>query len=256
MNLQLAGKTAVVTAASGGIAGAVVRTLVAEGARVLGADQTVTSALKETGAATVEADLTTPQGVEELRRAAESELGGVDLLVNGVGGLAGLPVAGLADTEDETWFRAFELNFYATVRVTRALQPLLRHAVVNVSTGVARWPTSGPNWYGSSKAALSHFGKGLADELGPRGIRVNTVSPGLIKTPLWEEYGPRLSAARGQADSEKFLTDLPAVANVTLGRWGTPQEIANLIVFLGSPAAGYITGVDYIVDGGAEKVIR
>ncbi|GAA2593466.1 SDR family oxidoreductase [Actinomadura fulvescens] len=256
MDLQLAGKTAVVTAASGGIAGAVVRTLIAEGVRVLGVDRTVTPALKETGAVTVEADLTGAEGVEKVRQAAESELGGVDLLVNGVGGLAGLPVGGLADTTDETWQKAFELNFFATMRVTRALETLLREAVVNISTGVARWPTAGPNWYGSSKAALSHFSKGLADELGPRGIRVNTVSPGLIQTPLWDEYGPRLSAARGSDDTQKFLTDLPGAANVTLGRWGTPQEIANVIVFLGSPAAGYVTGVDYIVDGGAEKVIR
>ncbi|MEU6726332.1 SDR family oxidoreductase [Nonomuraea wenchangensis] len=254
MDLQLAGKTAVVTAASGGIGGAVVRTLIAEGVRVLGADRTVSDQLKQTGAVTVEADLLTGDGVEELRRAAESELGGVDLLVNGVGGLAGLDLGALPDLTDETWQRAFELNFLAGVRITRALLPLLREAVVNVSTSVAHWPSSGPHWYGASKAALSAFSKGLADELGPRGVRVNTVSPALIRTPLWDEYGPRVSQARGE-EFEQLMSDLPGQINVTLGRWGTPQEVANVIVFLGSPAAGYVTGSDYVIDGGLLKVL-
>ncbi|WP_052423899.1 SDR family NAD(P)-dependent oxidoreductase [Nonomuraea candida] len=125
MDLRLTGKTAVVTAASGGIGGAVVRTLIAEGARVLGADRTVSEQLKRSGAVTVEADLLTGDGVAELRRAAESELGGVDLLVNGVGGLAGLDLGALPDLTDETWRRAFELNFFAGVRITRALPPRL-----------------------------------------------------------------------------------------------------------------------------------
>ncbi|MEV4160479.1 SDR family NAD(P)-dependent oxidoreductase [Nonomuraea dietziae] len=254
MDLQLAGKTAVVTAASGGIGGAVVRTLIAEGVTVLGADRTVTNQLKQTGAITVEADLLTPEGVEQLRQVTESELGGVDLLVNGVGGLAGLDLGGLPDLSDSTWQRAFELNFFSTVRITRTLLPSLREAVVNVSTSVAHWPASGPHWYGASKAALTAFGKGLADELGPRGIRVNTVSPALIRTPLWDEYGPRVSQARG-ADYQQLMTDLPEQINVTLGRWGAPQEVANVIVFLASPAAGYVTGSDYVIDGGLLKVL-
>ncbi|QDY77443.1 SDR family NAD(P)-dependent oxidoreductase [Streptomyces qinzhouensis] len=254
MDLQLSGRTAVVTAASGGIGGAVVRTLLAEGARVLGADRTVSAGLKETGALTVEADLLTPEGVEELRRTAEEQFGRVDLLVNGVGGLAGLDLGGLPDLDDATWQRAFELNLFGTVKITRALLPLLRESVVNISTSVAHWPASGPHWYGASKAALTAFGKGLADELGPRGIRVNTVSPALIRTPLWDEYGPRVSQAGG-GDFQELMTDLPEKINVTLGRWGTPQEVANVIAFLSSPAASYVTGSDYVIDGGLLKVL-
>lgn len=254
MDLQLSGKSAVVTAASGGIGGAVVQTLVDEGARVVGADRIVTARLKESGAVPVEADLTTPEGVELLRQTVESEFDGVDLLVNVVGGLAEFPLGALAEIDDETWQKAFELNFFTTVRITRALEPLLRSAVVNVSSSVARWPATGPYFYATSKAAVATLSKGLADELGPRGVRVNTVSPGLIRTPLWDEYGPKLSATYGM-EAEQFMTDLPTLAQITLARWGDPQEVANLIAFLGSPAASFITGVDYVIDGGAEKVM-
>lgn len=256
MELGLSGKTAVVTAASGGIGGAVVQTLIEEGARVLGADLAVSAELKDSGALTVETDLTTEEGLEGLKSAVEAEFDGVDLLVNGVGGLSDHPLGKLDEIDDEVWRKAFELNFFAPMRTTRVLQDRLREAVVNVSTSVARWPNTGPSFYGASKSALRNLSKGLADELGARGVRVNTVSPGLIRTPLWNEYGPRLRDSYGMdMDMEEFLDGLPLLAGVTAGRWGTPQEVANLIVFLGSPAAGYITGQDYLIDGGAEKVV-
>jgi NAD(P)-dependent dehydrogenase (short-subunit alcohol dehydrogenase family) len=255
MDLQLAGKTAVVTAAGGGIGGAVVRTLVAEGARVLGADRAVTPKLKAIATHTVEADLTTAEGAELLRQAAQTELGHVDVLVNGVGGLAGLPVADLPDLDDDTWQRAFDLNFFSMVRITRALQPLVRESVVNISSISGRQAWGSPQWYGSAKAAMTHLSKGLADELAPHGIRVNAVSPGLIKTPLWHEYGPR-HEFRGNENTDDFLNGLPDAARVALNRWGTAQEVANLVVFLASPAASYITGADYLIDGGTEKTVR
>ncbi|MEV0587137.1 SDR family oxidoreductase [Nonomuraea sp. NPDC050310] len=253
MDLHLSGKTAVVTAAGGGIGGQVVRTLLAEGVTVLGADIELSPALKESGALTLQADLTTTEGAEALRRAAETELGRVDILVNLVGGLTGLPVAGLGDIDDAAWQRAIELNLFSAVRVTRSLLGLLRESVVNLSSSVARWPSTGPHWYGAAKAGVTVLSKGLAEELAPRGIRVNTVSAGLIRTPLWDEYGPRLAASYG-FEADEFLTSLPALAQVALGRWGTPEDVANLIVFLASPAAGFITGGDYVVDGGAEKI--
>ncbi|NRQ36526.1 SDR family oxidoreductase [Nonomuraea sp. NN258] len=254
--MQYAGKTAVVTGASGGIGSAVVRILRAEGARVLGVALDITPELEENAAFTVRADLTTPEGVDRLRQAVETEFGAVDLLVNNVGGLTGMPISGLADMRDETWRKGFELNFSATVHVTQALLHTLRagSAVVNVSSGVARWPSSGPYFYAAAKAALTAFSKSLAEELGPRDIRVNTVSPGLVRTPLWDEYGPRLSQARGES-YEEFMAGLPGKVNVTLRRWARPEEVANLIVFLGSPAAGYITGADHLIDGGASKTV-
>ncbi|MCX4673495.1 SDR family oxidoreductase [Streptomyces sp. NBC_01381] len=256
MDLAYAGKSVVVTAAGRGIGAAVVRTFLAEGARVLGADVEVSRELKESGALTFEGDLTTVEGAELLaRRASEEFPEGVDVLVNAVGGLAGMPITGLDGLTEEVWQRGFDLNLNSAVRVTRALVPQLREAVVSVASSVGRWPSQGPYFYASSKAALRAWSKGLADDLGERGIRVNSVSPGLITTPLWDEYGPRLSKEWGMETFEEFEREIPGMAHVTSGRWGTAQEVANLIVFLGSSAASYITGADYLIDGGMEKVL-
>ncbi|MFH8492121.1 SDR family NAD(P)-dependent oxidoreductase [Streptomyces longisporoflavus] len=256
MDLEYAGKSVVVTAAGRGIGAATARTFLAEGARVLGADLNVSAELKESGALTFEGDLTTEEGAKLLaQRAAEEFPDGVDVLVNGVGGLAGMPITGLDGLTEEVWQRGFDLNLNSAVRVTRELLPQLRESVVTIASSVGRWPSQGPYFYASSKAALRAWSKGLADDLGPRGIRVNSVSPGLITTPLWDEYGPRLSKEWGVESFEQFAEEFPAMAHVTSGRWGTPQEVANLIVFLGSPAASYITGADYLIDGGMEKVL-
>ncbi|GGV71900.1 3-oxoacyl-ACP reductase [Streptomyces longisporoflavus] len=256
MDLEYAGKSVVVTAAGRGIGAATARTFLAEGARVLGADLNVSPELKESGALTFEGDLTTEEGAKLLaQRAAEEFPDGVDVLVNGVGGLAGMPITGLDGLTEEVWQRGFDLNLNSAVRVTRELLPQLRESVVTIASSVGRWPSQGPYFYASSKAALRAWSKSLADDLGPRGIRVNSVSPGLITTPLWDEYGPRLSKEWGVESFEQFAEEFPAMAHVTSGRWGTPQEVANLIVFLGSPAASYITGADYLIDGGMEKVL-
>ncbi|MEU6681072.1 SDR family oxidoreductase [Streptomyces sp. NPDC046853] len=256
MDLGYAGKSVVITAAGRGIGAATARTFLAEGARVLGADLNVSAELKESGALTFEGDLTTEEGAKLLaQRTAEEFPDGVDVLVNGVGGLAGMPITGLDGLTEEVWQRGFDLNLNSAVRVTRELLPQLREAVVSIASSVGRWPSQGPYFYASSKAALRAWSKGLADDLGPRGIRVNSVSPGLITTPLWDEYGPRLSKEWGVESFEQFAEEFPAMAHVTAGRWGTPQEVANLIAFLGSPAASYITGADYLIDGGMEKVL-
>jgi NAD(P)-dependent dehydrogenase (short-subunit alcohol dehydrogenase family) len=262
MDLQLRGKTAVVTGASRGIGLATVSALVAEGMRVVAAARTLTPELKATGAIGVSVDLSTPEGPAELLARAEAEFGGLDLLVNNVGGGDGGAdrTGGFLSFTDELWVAALDLNFLSAVRTTRAALPLLtaaRGSLVNVSSNGARIPHVGPIPYTTAKAALTAFGKALAQELGPLGVRVNTVSPGAVRTAMWESadgYGAGLARDMG-VEHDQLLAQLPASAGMVTGRFVLADEVAALIAQLASPLAGSTTGADHIVDGGAIKTV-
>ncbi|MGR6920648.1 SDR family oxidoreductase [[Actinomadura] parvosata] len=262
MDMRLTGKTAVVTGASRGIGLAVVRALVAEGMRVAAASRTVTPELKETGAVVLTADLSTPEGPAEVIERATAELGGLDVLVNNVGGGdSGTElVGGFLSVSDEVWREVHDLNLLSAVRATRAALPsLLRRggAVVNISSNGARMPAAGPIAYTTAKAALTAFGKALAEEFGPQGVRVNTVSPGAVLTAMWESpsgYGAAVAEAHG-VEHERFLAGLPSNAGMTTGRFIQPDEVAALVTWLASPHAGSVCGADYVIDGGAIKTV-
>ncbi|MFF0528372.1 oxidoreductase [Nocardia amikacinitolerans] len=258
MDLQLNGKTAVVTGASRGIGLATVRRLTAEGVRVVGAARKPTAELEATGAVPVTVDLAAAEGADELVARATAELGGIDLLVNNVGGGDTVDIGGFATIDDAHWREMFDLNLFAAVRVTRAALPFLTDgggAIVNVSSIGARRPAGPPLAYHVAKAALTAFGKGLSEELGPQGVRVATVSPGPVRTDIWEApdgFGGKLAAAVAVEQAE-FLNHVPARMGMVTGRITEPDEVAALITFLLSDVAGSITGSDHLIDGGIIK---
>ncbi|MFJ8110817.1 SDR family oxidoreductase [Streptomyces sp. NPDC096132] len=259
MNLNLTNKTAVVTGASRGIGLATVRTLIGEGVRVVGAARTVTPELKETGAHAVSADLGTAEGVSALIDGALAELGGIDLLVNNVGGGDGATVGFLDVTESE-WTSAFDMNVLSTVRATRAALPSLierRGAIVNVSSIMALMSGGFPPAISSAKAAVTAIGKALSEEFGPQGVRVNTISPGLVNTSVYSDPGGAVAqwaAASGMSLAD-FRRQMVKGQNVTTGRMTEAEEVAALIAFLLSDVAGNITGADYVIDGGTIKTV-
>ncbi|MFD5699196.1 SDR family oxidoreductase [Streptomyces lasiicapitis] len=258
MDLNLTAKTAVVTGASRGIGLATVRTLIAEGVRVVGAARTITPELKDSGAIPYAADLGTPEGPAALIDHAHAELGGIDFLVNNVGAGDDVNIGGFLTTDDAHWQANLEINLFSAVRASRAALPGLverRGAIVNVSSINARVPGAGPVAYSTAKAALTAFGKALSEEFGPQGVRVNTVSPGVVRTAIWEDpngFGGQVAAAAG-VDHAQFIEAIPQSFNIASRRITEPAEVAALIVFLLSDAAGNITGADHIIDGGTLK---
>lgn len=258
MDLQLKDKTALVTGASRGIGLAVVERLVEEGVRVVAAARTSTPELGRTGAFVVQVDLATADGPERLVEAAVDEFGQLDLLVNNVGGGDGEMAAGFLDVGDEVWQQLFGVNFFAAVKTTRAAMPsLIRQsgAIVNISSNGARIPSAGPVAYTTAKAALTALGKALAEEFGPQGVRINTVSPGPVRTALWESpdaYGGQLARQLG-VPHDQLLAALPQQTGMLTGRLIEAGEVADLVVQLCSPRASSIMGADYLIDGGIVK---
>ena len=260
MNLKLEGKSAIVTGASKGMGLATVRALMDEGVTVVGASRTVTPELAGTGAYTVTADLSASDAPSRVVSEALVRLGGnLDVLVNNVGGGdSGPPGAGFLDVDEASWQNTFELNLFAAVRATRAALPALlraRGAIVNVSSDAARRPATAPLAYGAAKAALNAFGKGISEEFGPRGVRVNTISPSATRTALWEgeqSFGAGVAAAMG-VSQEQMIEAMPAQMGMLTGRFIEPEEIANAIVYLASPLASSVHGANWVIDAGVSK---
>lgn len=261
MDLELEGKTAVVTGGSKGTGLAVVRTLLAEGMRVVAASRRNTVELKETGAVHVPVDLTTDAGAIALIDQARAELGGIDVLVNNVGigdtdDLAQGALLDLRELPDSAWTQTFDLHFYSALRVTRAALPSLlerRGVVVNVSSAGARVVTAGPAHYNVAKAALGALTKVIAEQFGEQGVRAATVSPGPISTGVWTDadgFIARIAREQG-VPHDAFVDQMMGSLGASTGRISTPDEVARLIAFLASP--NNINGSEHLVDGGIVK---
>jgi NAD(P)-dependent dehydrogenase (short-subunit alcohol dehydrogenase family) len=203
-------------------------------------------------------DLSTPGGVEQaIGRALAPLAGQVDVLLNNAG-------SGVSRTFDEIsdqdWIAALDLNLLACIRVTRMVLPLMRAAgngvIVNNASDLGRQPEANPMDYAVAKAGMLAFTKALARSEGPA-IRVNAVAPGPVWTPFWTKEG-------GFADSLAALHQMPpeeavrheiSLRQMPLGRLGTAEEVASVIVFLASDRASFVTGSVYGVDGGSIRSI-
>ncbi len=246
MDLDLQERVAVVTGASRGIGLAIVEELLAEGVHVVAGARNV-DGLRATAALAVEVDLSTPTGPGMLVERALGEHGGVDFLINNVGG-GRLHADGFGSVSDEDWDWHFQTNFMSAVRATRAALPALverRGVIVNISSINAHRPGGGIPEYSALKAALNNLTKQLAVELAPENVRVLTVSPGPITTDL--QMGPDgVAGFLGRTYDEH----LAAADWIPMNRYGSAAEVAATVAFLLSGRSSYTTGAEVLVDGG------
>lgn len=244
--LELAGKTAVVTGASGGLGGAIARAFAAEGARVfaLGRNRAALDDLAGgIGATAVVCDVAQPEAIAAAASTVEAA-GGADILVN----CAGIPGAGALETlAPAQWAQLLAVNLTGPMLASQAFGRAMiargAGAIVHVGSLVGTAPQAGGGAYSVSKAALAMFSRQLAAEWGPLGVRSNVLSPALVRTPL----------------SEKFYADegvrTRREAMVPLRRIGRPEDIAEAVLFLASARASYITGQEILADGGLSQVL-
>ena len=263
MDLGLRDKIAVITGGSTGIGLAVAEGLAGEGVQLMLCarnEERLQQAVEslsgkyEVRVLGVRADVTRPTDIDSLAKRVGEEYGGVDILINNAG-------TGSEETimqaPDERWQYYWDLHVMAAVRLSRALVPFMRTrgggVILNNASVCAKEPLEYEPIYNVTKAALVMLSKCLANELVGDNIRVNAVSPGPIMTPDWKKTATLLGEKEG-ITWEEYVARL-AAQSVPMHRFASPEEAANLFVFLVSSRASFCTGSTYYVDGGYLKVI-
>lgn len=264
MDLQLKAKHAVITGGSEGIGLAVAHGLAAEGVEVAlvardrarvearAAEITAAHGVRALG---ISADVSRREDCDSAAARVAGFFDGVDILVNNAGTGTNETIM---EAADEKWNHFWDLHVMAAVRLCRSLVPLMRRrgggVILNNASICAKQPLGYEPIYNTTKAALVMFTKCLANELIPFGIRVNAVNPGLILTKDWKKTATQLTEGSGTT-AEQYL-DKIAKDNAPIGRFATPEELAQFFVFLCSPRASYCVGSSYYVDGGWLKTVE
>lgn len=202
----------------------------------------------------VRADVSQPADITGFAMAIEKQFGGADILINNAGTGSEEKIM---DAPDEKWQYYWDLHVMAAVRLSRELVPFMRQrgggVILNNASICATQPLGYEPIYNTTKAALVMFSKCLAEELIPYNIRVNTINPGLVLTPDWRKTATILTTGKDMTP-DQYL-DKIAKDNAPIGRFASPEEVAQFFVFLCSPRASYCVGSTYYVDGGWLKVI-
>jgi NAD(P)-dependent dehydrogenase (short-subunit alcohol dehydrogenase family) len=253
---EFAGKRVLISGGTKGAGRATVDRFLAGGARVITAARGTPEPIEDVEF--VQADLTTAEGGERLAKAA-LDMGGVDILAHVIGG-SSTPGGGFVALTDDHWLAELNLNLLAAVRLDRLLIPQMIErgagAVVHVTSIQSVLPLpEATTAYAAAKAALRTYSKSLSKELGPKGVRVNVVSPGWIMTESSTDLLKRLQAANGGTIEEARQVVLDSLGGIPIGRPADPHEVADLIAYLASDRAAAIHGAEFVIDGGTVPTV-
>jgi NAD(P)-dependent dehydrogenase (short-subunit alcohol dehydrogenase family) len=248
-----------VTGASKGIGAAIVERFLAGGALVAAASRTLDTSSPIQPTLSIQADLATVEGSEKVAKVIKETWGGVDIIVHNVGGSVA-PSGGFAVLTEEIWQQEYQLNFFGVTRLDRALVPAMiekgKGVLVHISSIQRKLGLPDASLaYASAKAALTAYSKVLSKELGPKGVRINVVSPGWTQTPAAKVFVQQIADTNSISFDEAQKLGMAAVGGIPIGRPAWPNEVAELVSFVSSDKAASIHGTELTIDGGTVPTI-